>query len=753
MNKKTLGIVLVLFILILLLACLSSAACTSASTPHITSVDFLKLAQGDFFVYDFNLTNMPEIDVSYALVALDKKLAGISINDNGLLAFTPLQRDVGVSRIAVIAVKESCAETRIITLNILDRPDIVFFAPETLSFEMNQTGSVDFRIRAEDTDENDSLSYEWFIDSELINESINQTNLRFKPGYRLSGVHEISVKVTDSTNLSDTKSWYVQIAKVNRPPVLINQVPSFMVFMNTESGAYNLNDYFLDPEGGKLVFDYRQVVPSYDVKGVSYANITVGIDGSGFVTYNPSTNTSGHVYFTFTAHDILNKSAESNLVRVDVAGADQFTELNNPLDEEYCGDSYCGAVENCSTCPFDCGPCENPSHLGCIPNWNCTEWSLCQPAGFQLRNCTDTSLCDDNRTRPDTARKCEYNATCEDGLKNGIEEGVDCGGICPACSTCNDTIQNQGEEGIDCGGPCPDPCPSCTDNIKNQNESDIDCGGECSACPGGKSCLKNLDCESLRCDYMVCTLANCSDSIKNQNEESIDCGGPCTKLCGNCSDGIQNRGEDGIDCGGRCEPCAKCDDGIKNDDERLVDCGGNCKKCEVGDYIQSYLVLFIILAVILGIIPLLLITYIFFLFAHPEKARRLYENNVSFALLINLNRFFRKFRKPRAALNEDAIKRFSSELTEMGKKADGNKPLHDEIVRIYSALLGLPEEYDEAIFNTKLKLSTIPLFLKILLVGYYKRAEILVISSFVPAEEKTDLVLELKFLLSEAGKG
>lgn len=265
--------------------------------------------------------------------------------------------------------------------------------------------------------------------------------------------------------------------------------------------------------------------------------------------------------------------------------------------------------------------------------------------------------------------------------------------------------------------------------------------------------MKNMDCESLRCDYLICTFANCSDQIRNQGEEGIDCGGPCLGMCGNCSDNIQNRGEEGVDCGGRCKPCAKCDDGIKNDDERLVDCGGNCKKCEVGDYIQSYLVLFIILAVILGIIPLLLITYIFFLFAHPEKARRLYENNVSFALLINLNRFFRKFRKPRAALNEDAIKRFSSELTEMGKKADGNKPLHDEIVRIYSALLGLPEEYDEAIFNAKLKLSTIPLFLKILLVGYYKRAEILIISSFVPAEEKTDLVLELKFLLTEVGKG
>ncbi len=41
----------------------------------------------------------------------------------------------------------------------------------------------------------------------------------------------------------------------------------------------------------------------------------------------------------------------------------------------------------------------------------------------------------------------------------------------------------------------------------------------------------------------------------------------------------------------------------------------------------------------------------------------------------------------------------------------------------------------------------------VLFAGYYKKSEILVISSFVSAEEKVDLVLELKFLLAELAKG
>jgi len=52
--------------------------------------------------------------------------------------------------------------------------------------------------------------------------------------------------------------------------------------------------------------------------------------------------------------------------------------------------------------------------------------------------------------------------TCSDGIQNGNETGVDCGGSCPACPTCTDGIQNGDEEGVDCGGSCPNECPDGT---------------------------------------------------------------------------------------------------------------------------------------------------------------------------------------------------------------------------------------------------------------------------------------------------
>lgn len=51
------------------------------------------------------------------------------------------------------------------------------------------------------------------------------------------------------------------------------------------------------------------------------------------------------------------------------------------------------------------------------------------------------------------------NNTCNNGVQDGTETGVDCGGICAACPTCNDGILNGNEIGVDCGGTCG-PCPA-----------------------------------------------------------------------------------------------------------------------------------------------------------------------------------------------------------------------------------------------------------------------------------------------------
>lgn len=119
--------------------------------------------------------------------------------------------------------------------------------------------------------------------------------------------------------------------------------------------------------------------------------------------------------------------------------------------------------------------------------------------------------------------------TCSDGLQNGSETGLDCGGLCPlACSP--DALCEAGScanDSCDGGG-----CESCQDGAQNQTETDIDCGGgACAPCPDDARCNVPSDCAGELCEGNVCSSPTCSDGILNQNETSPDCGGVCGATC------------------------------------------------------------------------------------------------------------------------------------------------------------------------------------------------------------------------------
>ena len=97
-------------------------------------------------------------------------------------------------------------------------------------------------------------------------------------------------------------------------------------------------------------------------------------------------------------------------------------------------------------------------------------------------------------------------ATCTDGLRNGTETDIDCGG-----SACDPCVESKGCAGTaDCiSEVCTnDVCqaPACSDGVKNGNEIDVDCGGSCGAgsCKTGQKCSASADCVSTDCDAGVC---------------------------------------------------------------------------------------------------------------------------------------------------------------------------------------------------------------------------------------------------------
>jgi hypothetical protein len=123
-----------------------------------------------------------------------------------------------------------------------------------------------------------------------------------------------------------------------------------------------------------------------------------------------------------------------------------------------------------------------------------------------------------------------------DGVKNGTETDVDCGG--PSCPPCADT--QMCKVGTDCQSKVCNPAtltcstPTCFDGVQNGTETDIDCGGPaCAPCADGKMCLVGSDCQSKVCNptTQTCSTPTCFDGVQNGTETDIDCGGGTCPAC------------------------------------------------------------------------------------------------------------------------------------------------------------------------------------------------------------------------------
>ncbi|TXD38701.1 hypothetical protein FRC96_07110 [Lujinxingia vulgaris] len=164
------------------------------------------------------------------------------------------------------------------------------------------------------------------------------------------------------------------------------------------------------------------------------------------------------------------------------------------------------------------------------------------------------------------------------------------------------------------------PAPTCEDGVQNGEETGVDCGGsECEACEPGQGCEGAGDCASGLCQDKVCVGVGCEGVACDDGEacyrgqcyaacdESAECGaeercfeGACTALScddvicadaetcyrGVCYAACQDASgcsEEGAECvEGSCV-VPTCDDGVQNGDESDVDCGGeSCEACEVG---------------------------------------------------------------------------------------------------------------------------------------------------------------------------
>ena len=201
--------------------------------------------------------------------------------------------------------------------------------------------------------------------------------------------------------------------------------------------------------------------------------------------------------------------------------------------------------------------------------------------------------------------------TCFDGIQNGDETAVDCGGVCvatceagKACSIAADCAVTDSCVSEIC------TAPPCGDGTKNGAETDIDCGGgTCDTCAEGGGCSKDTDCGATHyclkvfpSDFGTCQMAACSlyyheclngGSVTGNgplgtapcvcNCDSVNYEGPTCAIQTTCDDGYKSCQNSGTvtgttlvagDCGCDClgtdfggDFCSEsCSDGLKNQD-------------------------------------------------------------------------------------------------------------------------------------------------------------------------------------------
>ncbi|MEM8523816.1 MAG: M43 family zinc metalloprotease [Bacteroidota bacterium] len=266
---------------------------------------------------------------------------------------------------------------------------------------------------------------------------------------------------------------------------------------NVAAGTYNFS---IDGTDGGSLNDSEVVTLVVQEQNTGGGDCNTFTSSANVTIPNQTTVTSTiHVGTNGTVSDVnVSFNGEHDAVRdlifelVSPAGTNiQLVDLDDPCNRQ---DDFDLGFDDQATQTISDIPCPPTSGDSYQPEEALSAFNGESSGGTWTLRITDDRRRFEGQLQGWSIEVCTGNATpptCDDGIQNGDEEGVDCGGSdCPPCTTdptCDDGIQNGLETGVDCGGPdCP-PCttdPTCDDGIQNGLETGVDCGGpDCPACP------------------------------------------------------------------------------------------------------------------------------------------------------------------------------------------------------------------------------------------------------------------------------
>lgn len=328
------------------------------------------------------------------------------------------------------------------------------FNPCSANLSQDETYSCQINGTDLDVGQNITFSLQWpGVALFTINSSTGVIN--FIPDDNAVGDnHSVLIIADDGSGCSNgvvNETFNFSVGNLNDPPVWLT-VPDAEIIVNVTYQAYSLNDYVVDPDGDVLTFN--GTIPG--------APFTMTVSSGGSVTIFANACEPEEQYVSFFVSD-GNYSVQSNLVKLTISC---------PEDQSGGGDSAGGGASSggsgggvSSLCRsewecldwmqciptgfqwqhcYDLQGCEEPKFLKreceyvgplpvCEENWLCDDWGPCNANLSQYRECRDLNECGTALYVPHTNQLCSFAPSCSDGVLNGDETGVDCGGSCPVC--------------------------------------------------------------------------------------------------------------------------------------------------------------------------------------------------------------------------------------------------------------------------------------------------------------------------------
>jgi hypothetical protein len=232
----------------------------------------------------------------------------------------------------------------------------------------------------------------------------------------------------------------------------------------------------------------------------------------------------------------------------------------------------CSDGNPCTEDVCNAGVCENPFTA---KDKLCSSQSMdvCDGEGHCVECVTYADCMTAHPTTPVCDMKQHKCVSCTDGVQDGKETGVDCGGPdCGACLGqmcdprlgCGDMTTCATKDNVCCSMPCDNICEGCATMTTGKPD------GTCAPIPLGMDpfmqCAMTGTATAGGCGAAPNT-CRCSDGVKNGDETDVDCGGP---TCGGCGGGKKCNGN--MDCAAITPACvngACCSD----------PCTGQCTDC------------------------------------------------------------------------------------------------------------------------------------------------------------------------------